>query len=547
MNIINFRLIRKIFSLLTLIIFLFSACKDDFLETYPEDSLSEAIFWRDKKDATNALTGCYYYATPAWTRGLTGWNTYNLLFDLMTDIARTKFPPGNYGLGIHRNLQTNWWAASVWTYNYQRIASFNYFLENIEKVDMDPTEKAEMIAEVRFLRSYSYFWLSQLHGNVPLVTEVLTFNEANSVSQALKKDVINFALDELKQAAIDLPIKRPSSEKGRVEKGTALAIRGRLLMADNQWSEAAQTYKQIMDLNRYSIDPRFKKLFEDEGDDSDEIIFAVQQLEDHRGESMTQKVTPPSWFGGNNHTTIFQEFVDKFLMMDGKTIEESPLYDPENPFENRDPRLYATVWLPDYSYNEAQGKIFRGHPDSLTMIGQTGPGLTGYAPRKFYDEDYKGDVWNYGSDFILVRYAEVLLSYLESILEAGDGITQSLLDNTINKVRGRQEINMPPVTETNPDKLREIIRRERVVEFGLEGLRYWDLRRWGIALEVIAQDFHGMKLTDNPEEYDGKYIINDKGHLFSCTRDYYEYNDLWAIPQGELDINKNLVQNPGYN
>lgn len=535
--------IGKITFALALIILFLPGCKKDFFEVNPQDQLSEGTFWKSKDDAYTVLMGCYK-REEGWTESIRDLDVSLIFFDEWTDISSAK----ELGLGFPQSgiLPTTGQIGDMWSCNYKKIARANYFLDNIGKVNMDEGEKKEMIAEAKFIRDYSYFWLCQLWGNVPFPTKTLTFDEANKISQTSKEEVVDFILNELTEIASDLPLKQPDSEKGRVEKGTALALKGRLLMAEKRWSEAAQTYKTIMDLNRYIIDPRFKELFQEQGDNSDEIIFAAHHMQDKLGDEVTQHHILPGEFGGYNSTNLNQNFVDKFLMKDGKSIEESPLYDPEHPYENRDPRIYATVLLPNYSI--VNGITFQGHPDSVTMVyGQGGIGITGYGINKFFDHDYKGNVWSYGGDYKLIRYAEVLMSYLESKLEAGDNITQNLLDETINKIRGREAVDLPPVTETDPTKLREIIRNERCVEFAFEGgIRYWDLIRWGIAVEVISKKFYGMKITDNPETYSGSYIINDKGNIFVWENVFHDYNYLWPIPQSEMDINKNLVQNPGY-
>jgi len=543
MNTNNFNnLIRKFTLVLTLIILSLPGCKKDFLNENPKNAISEAIFWKTKGDAYQALMGCYNLLTISQGERFVNLNKTMLW---MSEYAGYSSWRTFRARGIE--IQTiNPITTAIWPKIYTTVSSTNYFLDNIEKVDMDETEKATMIAEVRFLRAFCYFWLSQLYGNVPLVKTTLTFDEANSVSQASEVEVRNFILTELTEIASDLPLKQPTSEKGRIERGAALALKGRLLMAEERWSEAATTYKEIMDLNRYIIDPQFKKLFEDEGNNSNEIIFAARFMETESGEAVTQHHTISGQFGGWNATNLNQNFIDEFEMTDGKLISESGMYDPENPFENRDPRLYATALLPNYSI--VKGRIFQGHPDSVNMVyGQYGPGITGYGLNKFFDPDYTGNKNKYGGDHPLIRYAEVLLSYLESKLEAGDNIDQNLLDETINKIRGREAVAMPSVTETDPNKLREIIRRERCVELAFEaGLRYWDLIRWKIAYEVINQKFYGMKVTDNPETYSGTHIINDKGNIFVNENVFYEYNYLWPLPQSELDINKNLIQNPGY-
>lgn len=206
------------------------------------------------------------------------------------------------------------------------------------------------------------------------------------------------------------------------------------------------------------------------------------------------------------------------------------------------------MFLPEYTM--FRGRLYLADP-ALTDIGiKTLSGATGYGCKKFVTENYTGDVRSSGDDVILIRYAEVLLGYLESKLETGEMITQNLLDQTINLVRGRADVQMSPVTEKNPDKLREIIRRERRVEFCWEMyIRWFDVHKWGIAAQVCNQKFYGMKLTDDPANYTA-YPVNSQGHLFSLDRTGFYVsptNDLWPIPQSELDVNPNLEQNPGYN
>lgn len=538
-----FRILIKSSSILLLILAVFlSSCNDDFFVENPTTQLSEAFFWQNEKHAHQALMGCYRVPQAGWTDG-NGWSSWTPMFDSWTDIAVEKLRRAYPYNGLQSNTSQ---VQTMWRDNYSIISKCNYFLGNIEKVEMDGSKKAEMVAEVKFLRGYAYYWLSQLFGNIPLTKELLTFDEANNITQSPKEEVVNFILNELTDAASDLPVKRPDGEYGRIEKGAALALKGRLLMAEKRWSEAAKTFEEIVGLNRYKIDTRFKKLFEDEGDNSDEIIFSKKYIENNLGDGVTQRPFGPAWYGRYGELYVLQNFVDKFLMTDGMPITQSPLYDANHPFENRDPRLYATVLLPDYSV--VNGKMYRGHPDSIAATRQGGPGVSGYAANKFFDADFSGNFSSYGGDYKLIRYAEILLNLLESKLEARENITQNLLDNTINQIRNREEVKMPPVTETDVDKLREIVRNERCIELALEGgIRYFDLLRWGELHTALNKKFYGVKITDNPDNYDGGYIINDQGHIFVCEKIFLEHYYLWPIPLRELDVNKNLKQNPGYN
>lgn len=439
---------------------------------------------------------------------------------------------------------------SIWQRAYKTIFKANYFLENIDRVEMDPALKAQYIAEARFLRAYEYAYMSILYGGVPIITEVLTPQEANNQQRNTLEEVVDFAISELTLAAQDLPATRPAGERGRILKAAPLSVKGRLLMIDKRWAEAATTYKEIIDLNAHIIDARYKALFEEAGETSKEIILSTNCIAGLYGNPQNQRNYHPEFYGGYSEDNVFQGLVDAFLMTDGLPIEESPLYDPQNPFENRDPRLYASIFLPEYTV--FRGQLYLAHPENTSIGLASLRGITGYGWKKYVTENYVGDQGSSGDDIIHIRYAEVLLSYLESKLENGDPITQELLDQTINQVRGRAEVNMPAVTETDPAKLREIVRRERRVEFNCERLiRYMDIRRWGIFMEVMNQQFYGMKLTDNPESYTayavettGKY----RGHYKVIDRrgTYTPEMAFLPIPLYEIDINNDLQQNPGY-
>jgi hypothetical protein len=317
-------------------------------------------------------------------------------------------------------------------------------------------------------------------------------------------------------------------------------------MIYKKWAEAAATYKQIIDLNVHIIDPRFKELFEEKGETSQEIILATNCIAGLYGNPQNQLVYHPEVVGGYQEDNAFQGLVDDFYMKDGLSLEESPLYDDKNPYANRDPRLYETVFLPGYTV--FRGRLYNGHKSESNLMG-----ATGYGWKKYVTEDYVGAQNSSGDDIIHVRYAEVLLSYLESLLESGQPITQEILDATINKVRGREAVKMPPITELSTDKLREIVRRERRVEFALERLiRYMDIRRWGIFMDVMNTKFYGMKLTDTPESYtlfkvetEGRY----RGHYIPIdkTGSIKPEMALLPIPLYEININPKLQQNPGYN
>jgi hypothetical protein len=314
-------------------------------------------------------------------------------------------------------------------------------------------------------------------------------------------------------------------------------------LAGKNWTAAAETYKKIIDFDCYHIESNFKELFWESNEINDEFILTSQYKEDDYGHVMLQYLYPETW-GGWHQFSPYNELVKEFECTDGLSIEDSPLYDPNNPYENRDPRLDYTVMISDRT--TFKGKTFVSRPGSESSDRITRYDWSGYCINKFMDEVFDGNLMNYGGNFPVIRYAEVLLGYLEASLEAENTISQSLLDLTVNKVRGRDAVGMPPVTTTDSEKLREIIRRERRVEFAFEGLRYYDILRWGIAAEELNKQFTGMKLTNDPDNYT-EFPVDDQGYLLYQKRNFKKgINELWPIPQAEIDINDNLIQNTGY-
>lgn len=541
-----FKIVYLRFSILFVIfsLCLFTGCDKDFLDKHPLDQLSVATFWQNENDAMTALTGIYF-----WEGGrfdLWSFDNYLRIFEGTTDNGATR----DYLLVINSGNLSSTYAPiqNLWNSSYKKIAKCNNFLNNIDAVIMDSEKKAEMIGEVKTIRAYNYFYLSFLWGDVPLVTKLLSVDEANNVARDPKTEVISFVIEELQDAINVLPDTHPNDEDGRITKGAALAILGRVLLSEKRWEDAKNVYWQIIDSGIYSIDPRYKELFTIAGENSQEHILKSKRMQDVYGHE-TQLFSLPFTWGGWYVYSPFNELVEEYECLDGKTIHESPLYDVDNPYENRDPRLKATFFIDKIT--TFKGELFISHADSSATEYPdqvTRRAWTGYGLKKFADENYTDNIRTYGCDFIMIRYAEVLLSYLEACIESETSITQQLLDETINEVRGRNEISMPPVSETDPIKLTEILRRERRIELAWEGLRLFDLFRWRIAHINMKHRFHGMKLCTIEEAPTYTTLpVNDDGYFKVWEYNFREGVDyLWPIPQSERDVNPNLTQNPGY-
>ncbi|SCD18944.1 SusD domain-containing protein [Proteiniphilum saccharofermentans] len=518
------------------------------LDKDPLDSLSTGTFWKTETDAMLGLTGIYH--NPHLQQ-----SNYNFwsqlgclyLFEATTD---NGFEKDNHVTDINNGSLASTYGAinNAWVDAYQKISRCNNFIDNIDAVQMNPDKLAEMKAEAKVIRAHDYFYLAFYWGDVPLTTHVLTVNEANNIFRTPKNEVMDFVIKELQEAIPLLPVIRPDDEHGRITKGGALGILGRVLMSEKRWEDAKDVYEQIINMGIYIIDPRFKEIFEEKGESSKEHVLVSVRMEDVYGTPMLRGCHGFD-FGGYHWFSPYNELVEEFECIDGKPITESPLYDPEDPYTNRDPRLYKTIGINGLTV--FKGKLYISHPDSSAVKYQdqvTRRPWSGYLLHKFSDGDYTGNITQYGGDFPMIRYAEVLLSYLESCIESGMPITQNLLNATINKVRGREEVQMPPVTETDPAKLTTILRRERRVELAWEGLRLYDLFRWRIAHVKLKGTFTGMKVCPASEAASYKTVkVDSKGYYFCEETNFRENVDyLWPIPQSERDVNPNLTQNPGY-
>ena len=542
-NIKQYRNIRSLalkFCLFVLVVSS-SACSDDFFDKNPLDSVSDATFWKSESDAKLALVGCYNNGG-AWS-GEDFWTPRGIIYlDFMAGLGSEKeLIPDRFTNGT---LDPSYWAVEgYWDNSYRKIVACNNFLSHIDDIVMDANTKAIMKSEVRTIRAYQYFNLAFFFSDVPFFTKVLTVDEANSIARTPKTEIMNFVETELEQSSVALPPTRPTIEDGRITSGAALAILGRVQMANKKWGPAAVTYKKIIDSKAYTLTTSFKTMFNVQNEINKEFILTSQYQEDVYAHVLPQYLYPEA-FGGWHQFSPYNELVKQFQCTDGLSIEQSPLFDSANPYNNRDPRLDYTIMISDRTV--FQGKTFVSRPDSNSPDRITRYNWSGYCINKFMDASYMGNLMNYGGNWSIIRYAEVLLSYLESKLEAGEAIDQTLLDETINKVRSRADVNMPAITTINTVELRNKIRVEREVEFAFEGLHYYDILRWGVAAEKLNRQFTGMKLTNDPANYTA-FKVDEDGYLMYQKRNFVEgVNELWPIPQAERNVNTKLTQNFGY-
>jgi len=516
-----------------------------------------------------ALAGCY---TNLWRDFET--MTFFLSFDEASDIGYDRNASDLQKVAQGAADATLGLAKDYWQAFYQGIAKCNYLLENMvrgrQNVPEDVYKRIE--AEARFLRSLYYSYLIELYGDVPLVTEVLTLDDAQK-PRTSKSEIVDFILDELTEAATVLPSKNDPTS-GRPTKGAAFAIKARTALYNERWEDAISASKEVMSMEgtEYILDTDYSNLFTYEGQQSKEIIFSVQYLLGTKVHALYRLFGSRNGLAHTNKKPAYQ-LADSWECTDGLPIDKSPLFDPKDPYKNRDPRLGYTLAV---SGSEFLGFQFETHGDSLECWNYlTTPAtrvdnleathayatFTGICWRKYANIENRQTLNDCDNNTILMRYAEVLLIYAEAKIRAGQ-VDNTVLD-AINKVRQRPSVDMPPVTITDAEELLYAVYRERKYEFAGEGLRLFDIRRWKIAEEVMnmpllgrmkksypdkapridkyaTAHYDGIPIAEQGESADYKMRLVDK-RQFNKDRDY-----LWPIPYIERQTNPALTQNPNY-
>jgi starch-binding outer membrane protein, SusD/RagB family len=540
----------------------FLSCENQ-LNTAPQDAYAEGNYWTNETKAKMALMGIYNGGNVG-LNNLYDFLGYSGLLGLEVSTDNAFLTLGdvsdNHKLTSGNLLPGNGLVMGYWTASYAKILLCNNFLANIDKVPAEsikPESKTWMIAEARFIRAAEYFYLSQFYGAVPLVTKLLSVNEANTVPKTKQSDVEDFVTSELTAAAQDLPRFKdvPSTEKGRACKQAALAFLGRLQLAQKKYALAATTYKTIIDFgdnqifNGAGVDS-YEKLFNDfsnakGGKFCSENIFSIQFVDQQSTNGNSIPTTyNPKILGGGVALNPFEDLAVEYDFKDGTPFSYSDSrYDPANLANQRDPRFAVTILYPNAMLGTKQ---YLPNPAGLAanvdnILTQYGVSTTGYSMRKYLPVNYTGNTAAYGANFPVIRYAEVLLSYLEAVMESNGAIDQTLLDNTINLIRGRTGVNMPKITQTGKDALKPILRKERRIELALEGIRYLDLKRWGLMFEKFNNKHYWGAPFPGATNLNNKLGLPNPNSLwYVCLKNIQQGQEMWPIPQTEQDINPNL-------
>lgn len=460
---------------------------------------------------------------------------------------------------------------SFWKFSYEKIRKTNIFLGKIDNVPGDETVREEYKAEARFLRAFYYAELIRRFGGVIIVDKVAgSYQEALDNERSSFRESVDWVIKELDEVAPYLPQERTRSELGRVTQGAVYATKARLLITaasplfntndpvlpdyneihyygnyDKQrWKAAADAAKQVMDLE-YGLWKGERNAQGEYGTDYTEIFmdifwrFSEETVWGLYPEQRSQFLegTNNRSCNGWNWVNPTMELAETFEMLNGLLPNESGSgYDFSNPGLNRDPRFKSTIQYPGAQYLKYSFEPWMGGGASHLESQKTGFCQQKHLDGTSYPNMNQGEAWRYPivQQF---RYSEILLIYAEGINEYAGPTTE--VYNAINEIRRR--VGMPDLPAgLSQDQMRERIQRERRVELAFEDFRFFDVRRWRIAEDVLNGHVHGYDVTKGKET--GFFTKVTVG----TPRVFPQKHYLFPIARYDILLNPKIVQNPGY-
>lgn len=531
----NIKTISKIMSAAAAL-FLIGGCSDSFLQLSSPNEPSQSTYWQTEEDAMMALTACYdaMQSQNLYDDNIDGWKFGFLARETSTDNGDHTWGDWMLGSSISKctSSTTDECFSMYWNANYEVIKRCNMLIDNIDRVPIDDSAKEAYKAEATALRALMYCNLTSVFRDVPYLTTSLTLENAEA-AKTPKSEIAAAVVADLKACISNIPA-IGQAETGRLTREAAYAILGRIALFNGLWDDAIEAYGNVIgkvslfksgDGSDYA--KNFADLFTEANETAPEVLLSVHFQGPGLGEGSCFGVC---WSMPMNAIEASMNLCDDFYCTDGLPIDKSPLFkgslekgahskaSPDYArYENRDPRMKGTLMLPGMSWN---GTVWTNNlPASSTSC-----------IRKWYTPEDTANEYDGSLDFYVIRYAEVLLSLAEAMIEKG-GYSQSQITQYINEVRAR--VGMPSVeaaegTGLTQAQLREVVRHERRVELAFEDLRFADLYRW--------DDFENAQARmQHDAEFYGFGTV-PRGNLRGAQ------DKVWPIPQGEIDTNSMLEQ-----
>lgn len=500
-------------------------------------------------------------------------NTAGAMLDAASDDALHIYESSSIQRFVNGTWSPNYTIDDVFWKYYQAIHDANFFLEEADGLTFDKWKYSDGYAddlreyknypyEVRFLRAFYYFEMVKRYRNIPLVTRVLTKEEAAQVEPSSAEKILEFIISECSKLVDDnlLPINYSgfkNKETGRATKGMAMALKSRatLYLASSlystydqdKWINAAQAaYDLISQASTlgYAIDNSYANLYGETNNTSKEVIMARPI---GLSTSFESNNFPMGVEGGKTSTCPTENLVSAYEMTDGSKFDWNNPAMAAAPYSNRDPRLKMTIVHNGMEWPaKVPVQIWEGGKNGLPLENAT---TTGYYLRKYVNKDITFAAGQTTSskhhNWILFRYAEILMNYAEAMVMAyhspsfTNGEFPLSAADAIKPLRNRSDVQMPPIpSDLSETEFIERLKNERRVEFAFEGQRFWDVRRWKELDKT--KDVYCVKIKkegDNEPTYTKELLY---------TRVVEDKMYFYPIANGELFTNHHLQQNDGW-
>ena len=533
----------------------------DVIDLNPGDRFSPATVWSSTTTVDSYVLGLYSIFSSSCEFYGTG--SPNLT-DAYSDILKSG-SWDQYNHSYNRSLfqesafnSTSAGAFECWSTHYERIRRENEFLRDAPKYREKFGEKwmDTRIAEVRFCRAYAYYLLCRVYGGVILRTEV-DGPEQNDKARSTEADCWDFIIEELKDLAPQLPQGNKTengdnwddANYGRATQQAAYGLLSRVALFAERWDVAAQAARDVekcggaLDLTGYA------NVFNGDLKSNKEILFGVDFEQDvitHRYDAYVRPSGDAKALGTSALYSVFfptSELADSYEMADGTPFSWET--HGSDPYTGREPRFYATILYNGASWMGRTIESYVGGADGFKEYENSKSAnttVTGYYLRKYLKDGDKSWITAYSAQTcILIRYAEVLMNKAEALAELSWEQNSVEALQALNDVRGR--VGLPSRQTASKEEFMEFVRHERMVELAGEGFRYWDLRRWRLAEEVInGKSVHGVKITKTDSGFNYEHVDADNGNKRIFYDRYYHF----AIPESERSKNPLCDNNQGW-
>lgn len=517
-----------------LIVYLFSSCSD-FLNLAPNSSITTADFYQSEADFKQAVNGAYaplrqIYNQDEWNFGETkSDNSTNIIH-----VAKSQMTVED--IDQFTVTSTNPYVQSKYNNLYIIIGRVNQILSIIDDVDFDTDSKNNLKGQALYLRAFAYFNLVQHFGGTPLHVEPAKVYKDTFKPRASIDEIYEQIQKDLAESITLLPTKSKQAA-GYATKGSAQTLLGNVYMVLKRWAEAESILKEIVTSNEYELLSDYSSLYSTTNKNHKESIFEIQYMEDA---TLGQESIFIYWFLPylTNPSAVTGASPNPCPANVDHGGFNIPTIDLINAYEKGDKRLDASIAIVEGRINESYALDATG---VKSIVGyQAQPGITAYPfIKKYFHEHtkayYSDDNWP------VYRYAEVLLFLAEAINEQNrpnEAIVY--LNNVFGETSIRGRAGLAEITAQSTDALREVIYNERRIELAFENKRWTDLVRTGTVEEVMTQ--HCLKIKNNPQLYYWFDGMRPSQQAYNFNMD----KCLLPIPLREMDLNKELIQNPGY-